>query len=633
MQNMCICLIQNHKIMFKIKNELIMAPVKLGYSDGTGVVTQRHIDFYERRSRNIGAVALEPLYMDAGLRELPTQLGIDNINKIEGLAKLIKTIHNNGAKVIAHLNHPGRMANPKIPGNYHWSSTDKACENGGATPEKMDRRMMDKVVNLHVEAAKRAELAGFDIIELQMGHGYLLAQFLSPAVNDRDDKYGGSFENRMRFPMEVFLAVKNSVKIPVIVRMSADEMIPNGLHTDETILFAKELEKAGVEALHILAGTACSTPPWFFQHMFVPKGKIWELAGKIKENVNVPVIFVGQINSEKDISFIKSKYNADYIAVGRAMVADPDFAGKYLGEVEGAIRPCLACSEGCLGGVKAGKGLGCVVNPLVNTGLSEAEKTDTPKKYAVIGGGLAGMETAVTLKKRGHNVDIYEKDSLGGQFNLAFLPPNKGSLKAIVDFYTEEIKQNNIQVFHETANEETVKNKGYDGIIMATGATPAVPPIKGLKEYYWTEFLHDDQLPAGKKVVVIGGGLIGLEVASKLIDNDNKVIIVEMLEEIARGMEMIEKAMTVKKLKSKGAEIYVKHTVTEIDGNRVIIKNEEDEKTIDGVDKIVVATGMRPYVPFEKNDELPEIHVVGDASKVGKAQEAIHDAFELASKL
>ncbi len=619
--------------MLDIKNELIMAPVKLGYSDGTGVVTQRHIDFYERRSRNIGAVALEPLYMDAGLRELPTQLGIDNVNKIEGLSKLIKIIHNNGAKVIAHLNHPGRMANPKIPGNYHWSSTGKACDSGGATPAKMDREMMDKVINLHVEAAKRAELAGFDFIELQMGHGYLLAQFLSPAVNDRNDEYGGSLENRMRFPVEVFLSVKNSVKIPVIVRMSADEMIPDGLHPDETIPFAKEMEKAGAAALHVLAGTACGTPPWFFQHMFVPKGKTWELAGKIKENVNVPVIFVGQINSAADIELIKSKYNADYIAVGRAMVADPDFAGKYLGEVQGAIRPCLACSEGCLGGVKSGKGLGCVVNPLVNTGLKDYEKTDNPKKYAVIGGGLAGMEAAVTLKKRGHQVEIYEKDTLGGQFNLAYLPPNKGSLKAIVDYYTQEIKQNDIPVHYETANEQTVKNKGYDGVIMATGATPAVPPIKGLKEYYWTEFLHDDQLPKDKKVVVIGGGLIGLEVASKLIDNNNKVIIVEMLDDIARGMEMIEKAMTVKKLKTKGAQIFIKNTVTEIDGDRVVIKSDEGEKTIEGVDKIVVATGMRPYVPFVKDDELPEIFTVGDAAKVGKAQEAIHDAYELASRL
>ncbi len=619
--------------MLELRNEFIMAPVKLGYSDGTGVVTDKHIRFYEQRSHHIGAIIPEPLYMDAGLRELPTQLGIDNDDKLPGLRRMIDTIHGNGAKVIAHLNHPGRMANPKIPGNYHWSSTGKACENGGAIPKKMDREMMDKVVELHVSSAQRAEKAGFDAIELQMGHGYLMAQFLSPAVNDRDDEYGGGFENRMRFPLEVLRAVKSSVSIPVIVRISGDEMIPSGFHIEDMVKFAKELEREKVDTIHVTAGSACSTPPWFFQHMFIPKGKTWEFAGKIKSEVNVPVIFVGRINSPKDIDLLKEKYKAEYIGLGRALVADPDFIGKYIGEISELIRPCLACSEGCLGGVKGGKGLGCVVNPLVNTGLDKAEKADSTKKYAVVGGGPAGMQAALTLKERGHQVEIYEKEKLGGQFNLAYLPPNKESLKEIVDYFTEKINNEEIPVHYKEATADDFTGKGFDGIIMATGALPAVPPITGLKEYYWTEFLEDEHLPEYEKVLVIGGGLIGLEVASKLVDKDNRVIIVEMLEEIARGMEMIEKTMTVKKLKTKGAEIITKHKVKEVNGDNVTIEGDEGEKTLSGIDKIVVATGMRSYVSFEKTGSLPEIYKVGDAAKVGKAQEAIREAYELAMSL
>ncbi len=621
--------------MLNLRNEFIFALVKLGYSDKTGVVTERHLDFYDQRSKHVGAVIPEPLFMDPGLRELPTQMGINDDSKIEGLKKLTGLIHSNGAKAIAHLNHPGRHANPKIPGNYWWSSTDKECPGMWAKPERMDREKMDKVVAMHVESAKRAVAAGFDMLEIQFGHGYLMAQFLSPKVNDRDDEYGGSLENRMRFPLEVANAIRKAVDVPLIARISGDEMIPDGLHVDEMITFSKELQKAGFNALHVVAGSACFNPPWFFQHMFIPKGKTWEFAGKIKENVDIPVIFVGKINSAKDIKLIKEKYGAEYLALGRALVADPDFVGKQLGIVKGIVRPCLACSEGCLGGVRSGKGLGCVVNPRVNTGLPAVTPAGKTKFYAIVGGGLAGMQAALTLRDRGHDVNLYEKDELGGQFNLAWLPPNKQNLKELVDYYVEELKVHNehqVSVIKKEATAEDIEKGGYDGVIMATGAVPAVPPIKGLKKYYWTEFLEDEHLPKDKKVVVIGGGLIGLEVASKLVDEGNRVIIVEMLEEIARGMELIEKTMTVNKLKSKGAEILVKHTVTEVDGDKVTVESEEGTKIIDGVDDIVVATGMKPYIPFELNADIP-VYTVGDAEKVAKAQEAIHNAYKLALEL
>ena len=184
--------------MLDLKNPFIFAPIKLGYSDGGGCVTEKHIAFYSARSQYVGAITLEPLYMDKGLREIPTQLGIDSDEKIEGLKKLVDLIHAGGAKVIAHLNHPGRMANPKIPGNYFISSTDRPCENGGAVPKRMNEKDMDNVIELFVESARRAEKTGFDILELQFGHGYLLAQFISPNVNNRTDGYGGTFENRIK---------------------------------------------------------------------------------------------------------------------------------------------------------------------------------------------------------------------------------------------------------------------------------------------------------------------------------------------------------------------------------------------------------------------------------------------------
>ncbi len=619
--------------MLNLKSEFILAPFKLGYSSGDGRVNERHLQFYRERRRYLGAITVEPLYLDAGLREIPTQIGIDGDDKLPGLRELTELLHATETKAIAHLNHPGRMANPRIPGNYFLSSTDKPCENGGATPRRMNETDMQQVIELFVSAARRAEQAGFDLLELQFGHGYLLAQFLSPAVNDRTDEYGGNFENRLRFPLRVLEAVQQAVRLPIIVRISGDEMIPDGIKLPEMVQLARILQGKGVAAIHVSAGSVCATPPWYFQHMFTPKGKTWELAAEIKKALNIPVIFVGRINSPADVRKVKQHYGADYIALGRPLIADPDFVGKYLGEVKGLIRPCLACSEGCLGGVKGGKGLHCVVNPLVGTGQAAFEPASERLKFAVVGGGLAGMEAALTLKKRGHEVVIYEKERLGGQFNLAYLPPNKQSLKEIVEYFEFEIRENHIPVIYKAASEQDLLEGGYDGVILATGSIPAVPPIKGLEKFYWTEFLQEENLPEGKKILVIGGGLIGIEMASKLVEKNNQVIIVEMLPEIANGMEMIERTLTLKKLREKQVTIYTNTRVKEVQGDRVILTGEHAGE-LNGIDEIVVATGMQSYNPLEEKlkGKLP-VWVVGDARSVGKAQDAIRSAYEVASTL
>ncbi|MEN8117972.1 MAG: FAD-dependent oxidoreductase [Bacteroidota bacterium] len=617
--------------MLKLRNEFIVPPLKLGYTSGDGKVNERHFDFYEQRSKHVGAIALEPLYMDKGLRELPTQLGIDSDDKIGGLMELVQAIHDNEAKVIAHLNHPGRMANPKIPGNYFWSSTDKACENGGTTPERMDWEMMDAVKNLFVSSAKRAEVCGFDFIELQFGHGYLMAQFLSPAVNDRTDDYNGSLENRAKFSLEVLSAVKNVVNIPIIIRISGDEIIPNGFHIDEMQQFARMLEGNGATAIHVTAGSACSTPPWFFQHMFIPKGKNWELASKIKEAVSLPVIFVGQINTADDVNLLRSKYNADYIGVGRALVADPDFVGKYLGETEGNIRPCLVCSDGCLGNVKKGNGLKCLVNPTVNTGLSLPQKAKAIKKVAVIGGGLAGMEAAITLKRRGHSVDLFEKNKLGGQFNLAPLTPQKRSLSHLVPYFIKELKNRKINVINKEASASDISSK-YDEVIFATGSTPANPQIPGLENFYWADILLNENLPENKKILIIGGGLIGVDIATALIQKNNKVVIVKRTTDFGEDMEMIAKTLSLKLMKEKGA-VFSDHThIKKVEGKTVYAERDGNQVQFTDIDHIVVSTGMKSYIPFETGSDVP-VHIVGDANKVSKAEQAIHDAYELALKI
>ncbi len=613
--------------MLNLLNEFIFAPVKTGYSDGKGNVTEKHLNFYRARNKEIGAIIPEPLYLSPDLREIPTQIGIDDDQKLGGLRNLTAVIKEHGAKAVAHLNHPGRMSNPKIPGNRFISSTDKACENGGAIPVAMGKPEMDEVKELFVSAAVRAEKAGFDILELQFGHGYLLAQFLSPAVNDRKDEYGGSFTNRIKFPLEVLDSVLEAVSAPVIVRLSGDEMTPNGIKLEETVKLAEILADKGIAAIHVSAGTVCSTPPWYFQHMFIPKGKTWEFAEKIAEKINIPVIAVGKINRKEDIEKLKAGGKIKYLAVGRALVADPKFTEKIQEKNPAPIVPCLACSDGCLGGVKAGKGLGCVVNPLVGKEEYVPSTSTLTHNYAVVGGGLAGAEAAITLASKGHKVTLFEKDKIGGQFNLAYLPPKKESLKEIISYYETALKFHGIDIINKEAKESDLSAKKFDGVVLATGSLPAIPPIEGLKEYYWAEVLKDENIVSSKKVVVIGGGLIGTEVAHKLLKKDNEVIIIEMLPEIANGMEMIEKALTLKGFKEENIKIYTKTTVTKIDGKTVYAKNEE-ELIIKDVDLIIIATGMKSYNPLaEKLQDKIKFTSVGDAAQVGKAQDAIASGF------
>lgn len=618
--------------MKKLKNKFIFAPIKLGFCKD-GKINERHLAFYKKRSEFLGAIIPEPLYIDKGLREIPTQLGINDDDKISGLKKFTTLLHKTNTQAIAHLNHPGRMANPKIPGNYFVSATGKACENGGAVPEKLTEAGMEKVIDLFVGAAIRAEKADFDVIELQFGHGYLLAQFLSPKVNDRNDEFGGSFENRTKFPLQVLTAVKDAVELPIIARISGDEMMEDGIKLPEMIEFSKLLKTNGIAAIHVSAGTVCSTPPWYFQHMFVPKGKTWEFASKIKEVVETPVIAVGQINEHKDVDDLLRDKQLDYLAIGRALVADPDFVGKYLGKVNGEFAPCLACSEGCLGGVKSGKGLQCLVNPEVGKETEELQPAVSSKKIAVIGGGLAGMEAALILKKRGHKVDLFEKENLGGQFVYAPLTPHKRSMEKLIPYFKKELSRNNINIQKKEIKDFS-EISSYETIVLATGSQPAVPKIEGLKDYFWSEILLPENLPTDKNVLIIGGGLIGVDIATALIPKNNKVTIVKRTTDFGEDMEMLAKKLSLAIMKKNNTHFSDHTHIKKIDRKTVFAEKNGEPITYEDIDLIVVSTGMRSYDPLQEKltGKIPYF-TIGDAKEIGNAQDAINSAYETAKQI
>lgn len=619
-----------------LRNNFFMSPVKTGYGDSEGNITERHLAFWDKRSKHVAAVIFEPFFIDKKVRELATQIGIDDDNKIEGHKKLVEVVHQNGAKAVAHINHPGRMANPKLPNNIYLSASDIECPNGGQKPKALSIEEIKLVQQQYVDAAIRAEKSGYDFIELQFGLGYLIAQFISPNSNKRNDEYGGNLENRLRFGLEILQGIKSSVHLPIIVRLSGDEKYEGGLTINETIEIVKILEQEKIAALHITSGDACMSPPWYYQHHFIPKGKTWELAKKIKEKVTLPIITVGQINEPEDIEEILSNNAADFIAIGRALIADPDFVGKYLKQVEGRIRPCSSCLTGCLGRIKIGKGLQCEINPLVGRELEEITPALEKKNYAVVGGGLAGMQAALALKQRGHKVTLFEKDKLGGQFNFAPLPSQKNSLQKQIDYFVNEIKDKKIEVINKEATADDLIGK-FDGVIIATGSKPFIPPIEGLKEYHWAEILYEFNLPKNKNVLIIGGGLIGVEIANTLVDYGNNITIIEALNDIARDMEMVTRKLNLMKLKKANVQIFTNSIVSKIDGSKVYFtqtNGTDKEHILENIDVFVIAAGMRPNKELiEQLENKIPYYVVGDADKIGDAVSAIQSGYFIAKEL
>lgn len=618
--------------MSLFRNRYLFAPIKTGFSDGSGVVTDRHLAFYEERNRHVGAIIPEPFYMDPGLREIPTQMGMDDSAKTEGLQRLVETIHAGGAGAIAHLNHPGRMANPKIPENYFISATGRPCENGGATPRPMEEADMESVVGLFTNTAQLAVEVGFDALELQLGHGYLLAQFLSPKVNDRSDDYGGSFQNRARFPLRVVEAVRETVDVPIFARVSGSEMIPDGIQLDETVELARELGKRGIEAVHVSAGTVCNTPPWYFQHMFVPKGKTWDFAERIGKEAGVKVVVVGRIDDPQQASELEQRFPDAYLAVGRGLVADPDFVGKCLGEVDEPVRPCLACSEGCLGGVKSGQGLRCLVNPRVGREQMVDAPTDSPKRFAVVGGGLAGLQATLTLRQKGHTVDLFEKDEIGGQFNMGWRTPNKSSMRKLVPYMKDAVERSGVDIVGSEPNVDDLRD--YDGVVVATGAEPKVPNIPGLDDYRVYDILGDVELPRDLNVLIIGGGLIGVDIATALIPRGNKVTIVKRTTDFGEDMEAIAKALSLKMMREKGTTFSDRTHIYKIEGSKAFAEREGEHVVFEDIDLIVVSTGMQSVdeLAHELSGTVP-VWVVGDAKQVGNARTAMEDAYLTAREL
>lgn len=616
-----------------LKNRVVFPAMGTKMPDEQGYVTDRLIEYHVARVK--GGCGLNVVEVAAvhPTSKWPHVLGLNDDKYLPGLTKLATAIRDAGGKSCIQVWHAGKVAMSTEDGSPTLSASPEDDNPYLAVkPKEISKEEIKNIIKAYGEACLRAKKAGFDSIQIHAGHGYLIPSFISRRTNKRQDEYGGSFENRIRFALEVIDEIRNQVgpDYPILLRTSV-EHLENGMTVEDIIDFAKEAEKHGVDAFDISAGTAPETVFLEVPPVDVPIGFNVDSARRVKEAVNVPVITAGRINDPFIAEEIIKNGQADFVDIGRGQLADPEFCNKAeRGDVEQIVK-CIGCNQGCFDKyVQPGEFISCMRNPACG---HEAEYLLEPapekKKILVIGGGPAGLESAITLKRRGHEVILCEKENhLGGQFYIAGVAPRKSEMTKAAIQMGEIARQEGVEIRLETAVDyPLIEEIQPDEIIVATGAVPFIPNIPGVDLAHVVNS-HDvlkDKVSVGKNVVIIGGGLIGMEVAELLSEQGKIVTVVEMQAEVAKDIGMLRKVFTMKHAYEKGIKLLVNSKCLEIKEDTVLIEQGEEQLEVTNIDTVILAVGSKAYHPLEGYLEKSKIpfHVIGDAHQPRKALEAI----------
>jgi len=625
-----------------LKNRVVMTAMGVNLANSQGEATDVITKYYEERAKGgVGLIITEIARIDDEYGVgTPNQLSVTEARHIPHLERMIETIHKYGTKVFVQLHHPGRETKSQlIGGKQIVAPSPIMCKVTQEMPRELTTEECEGLVKKFIKGAVISKTAGADGVELHVAHGYLLNQFVSPYTNKRKDKYGGSFQNRMRIVSEIITGIKYMCgqDFAVSVRISAEEYVEGGLKLEDSIKIARILESYGIDAINVSCGTYESATT-IIEPGTYPQGWKKHLATEIRKNVSVPVIAVNNIKDPETANQLLESEVCDFVGIARGHLADPNWVRKAKEGKSDQIRKCIGCLN-CFAELNQGRHIKCTVNGALAREIEfgNMEKNGQNRTVVVVGGGPAGMQAALVLDKKGYKTVLFdEREKLGGTLNVADKAPMKGKVRAMNDGLIREVEESGVEVRINTkATVEMIKDLNPQGVFVAVGASATIPPIPGIEEknVVIAEHILTEDVEVKGKVAVIGSGLTGLETAELVASKGHEVVLIEMQKSIGPDVNRTILADLMMRFKKYNPIIMPGHRLMTISEKGVGLLNQINSQPVQvEADTIVIALGVTPRQSSvnEFMKAFENIRIIGDADKAGCIQEAIKDGYSQA---